>query len=531
MKTVRSSSAYALIIGGFVAGVATVVGMSGGFKPEVAIGKTVSMGRLVGNTSKEEATTLHNLNNSLVSLSEFVKPAVVHIRSVTSRASDGTGKMVPISGSEGAGFIYRKDGYVITNDHVVSGANEVTVVTNDGKEYKGSVKRAPEWDVAIVKIEGKEFPTLGIADTKGVLPGQMVMAIGSPYGLENSVTFGHVSAIKRENAVQDSSNSGGPAERFYPDLIQTDAAINVGNSGGPLVNIDGQVIGMNSSIYSKTGGSNGIAFAIPGNEVRFIADILIQKGKITRSQIGVFPRDLKPYEKTEKKLSGGAYVLDVAPGGPADKVGIKKGDIISKVGDLPIEGQIDLRNSMLVLAPKSQTKIEFLRDGKQNSATVTLEEAKPLKTQSNPKLMPFNGKDGDIFGSPDLKDLQEKLKQQITPNDLGQGNDPEVAPLKGSKPKLGIAIENLTPEIRKNNNIPSNCHGVFVGKLDTGSIAARNGINSGDVIEFLGTKKVETVDDLASEMAHLNWGDRVKIKIRRFTNGSEMSIEKDISLK
>ena len=530
MKTVRSWTAYAMIVGGFVAGVGTVVSMSGGFKPDTAIARGAPLGRLVGNTSAEESTTLHNLNSSLVNLSEFVKPGVVHIRSVTSRASDSSGKMVPISGSEGSGFLYRKDGYVITNDHVVGGATEVTVITVDGREYKGTVRRAPEWDVAVVKIEGKDFPTLTIADTRSVLPGQLVMAIGSPFGLENTVTFGHVSAIKRENAVPDSSNGGQP-ERFYPDLIQTDAAINVGNSGGPLVNIDGQVIGMNSSIYSKTGGSNGIAFAIPGNEVRLIADILIQKGKITRSQLGVYPRDMKPYEKTERKITSGAFVEEVSPGSPADKAGIKRGDIIAKIGDKIVEGQIDLRNSMLELAPKTVAKVEYLRDGNRKTVSVTLEEAKPLKAQVSTKAPLFDNKEGDIFGSPDIKDFQDKLRQRMVPNAPSQGDEPEVAPLKNGRAKLGISIADLTAENRKKNNIPSSVRGVLVGTLERDSVAGSNGINSGDVIESIGGKKVESADQLSSEMAHLNWGDKVHIKVQRFGKGSEMTLERDIIFK
>ena len=530
MKTVRSWTAYAMIGAGFFAGIATMVGVLGGFKPDVAIGKVAKFGHLVGNTSPAEATTLHNLNSSLVNLSEYVKPAVVHIRSVTSRASDTTGKMIPISGSEGAGFIYRKDGYVITNDHVVAGASEVTVVTNDGREYKGTVKRAQEWDVAVVKIEGKDFQTLSIADSKTVLPGQMVMAIGSPYGLENSVTFGHVSAIKRQNAVPDNYMTG-ESERFYPDLIQTDAAINVGNSGGPLVNIDGQVVGMNSSIYSKTGGSNGIAFAIPGNEVRFIADMLIQKGKITRSQLGVYPRDMKPYEKSERKLIGGAYVDDLAPGSPADKAGIKKGDVITKIGDKIIEGQIDLRNSMLELAPKSQTKIDYVRDGHSNTVSVTLEEAKALKPQANKSVPPFSDNQGDIFGSPDMKDFQNKLKQRMMPQEPDNGDEKDVAPLKNGKARLGIGIENLTAENRRKNNIPSSIQGVLVGKIENDSVGGKNGIQTGDVIETIGGKKIESIDQLSSEMAHLNWGDSIRIKVHRYGKGSEMTFEKEITFK
>ena len=519
-----------MIVGGFFAGVATVVSLSGGFKPDMAYGGSNSVAKLVGNTSVEESTTLHNLNSSLVSLSEYVKPAVVHIRSITSRGTDSSGKMIPISGSEGAGFIYRKDGYVITNDHVVGDANEVTVITNDGREYKGTVKRAPEWDVAVIKIEGKDLPTLTIADTKSVMPGQMVMAIGSPYGLENSVTFGHVSAIKRENAVQGSSNPG-EIERFYPDLIQTDAAINVGNSGGPLVNIDGQVIGMNSSIYTKTGGSNGIAFAIPGNEVRFLADILIQKGKITRSQLGIYPRDLKPFEKSEKKVSGGAYVEDVLPGGPADKAGIKKGDIVSKIGSRIIEGQIDLRNSMLELAPKTETKVEYIRDGRAGSAAVTLEEFKSPKPKTSVTPSPFNGKEGDVFGSPNLKEFRDQLKRQFNTDPDTIIDKTDIEPLKNSKPRLGITIENLTPELRKEFKVPSSIQGVVIKNIEPGSLAFKSGLQNGDVIESFGGKKVENSEQLVSEISKLNLGDRVNIKFRRFGSGSELTVEKDITFK
>ena len=530
MKTVRSWTAWAMIAGGFVAGVATVVSMTGGMHVDSAMAGSLNPGHLVGKTSAEESVTLHTLNSSLTHLAEYVKPAVVHIRAVTNRASDSDGKMMPISGSEGAGFFYRKDGYVITNDHVVSEADQVTVIANDGREYKGTVKRAPEWDVAVIKIEGKDFPTLSIADSKTVTPGQMVMAIGSPYGLENSVTFGHVSAIKRENAVPDPTMIG-QTERFYPDLIQTDAAINVGNSGGPLVNIDGQVIGMNSSIYTKNGGSNGIAFAIPANEVRFIADMLIQKGKVVRSQIGVYPRDLKPYELAERKINGGAYVEDVSPGGPADKAGIKKGDVIEKIGTKQIDGQIDLRNAMLENAPKSVVAVTYLHNGKESSANVTLEEAKAAPT-TKVKANPFIGKDpGDIFGGPNLKDFQDQLRKGLRTQPNSPDEDTDVQPLHSGKARLGVGVDNLSPEVRKKNNIPDSVRGVVVLRVDSGSVASKSGIETGDVIEMIGGKKVGSVEELMSEMSHLNWGDHTRIKVSRYTNGTQMSFEKDLDLK
>ncbi len=530
MKTVRPWTAYVMIAGGFVAGVGTVVSMTNGFHPATAMAKSSGATKLVGNISAEEATTLHNLNNSLTSLAQYVKPAVVHIRAITGRESDGQGKLIPISGSEGAGFIYRKDGYVITNDHVVSGADQVTVVLNDGREFKGAVKRAPEWDVAVIKIEANDLPTLGMSDSKSVLPGQMVMAIGSPYGLENSVTFGHVSAVKRENAVPDNVMTG-QTERFYPDLIQTDAAINVGNSGGPLVNIDGQVVGMNSSIFTKTGGSNGIAFAIPSNEVRFLADILIQKGKVVRSQIGVYPRDLKPFELSEKKLSGGAYVEDVSPGGPADKVGIKKGDIIVKINSKAIDGQIDLRNAMLEIAPGTKATVEYLRDGKSGSASVTLEEAKEAKpAASKAKAYTFDGNDlGDLFDSPDMKKFQDRMKKFKSQDD--SSGEADVAPLHSGKAKFGVEIGDLTPALRKKYGIPDSAHGVVIASVEPGGVAAKNGLEVGDVIESIGGKKVESVQGLTSEMGNFNWGDKAHVKVSRYAKNAQMSIERDITFK
>lgn len=529
MKTIRPWTAYVMIVGGFVAGVGTVVSLTNGFHPSAAIARPGTVdGKLVGNITPEESATLHTLNSSLTNLAQFVKPAVVHIRAVSSRKSDSDGKMVPISGSEGAGFIYRKDGYVITNDHVVAEANEVTVIMNDGREYKGTVKRAPEWDVAVIKIEGNEFPTLGLADSKSVLPGQMVMAIGSPYGLENSVTFGHVSATKRENAVSDGGTTG-QGERFYPDLIQTDAAINVGNSGGPLVNIDGQVVGMNSSIYTKTGGSNGIAFAIPSNQVRFIADILIQKGKVVRSQLGVYPRDLKPFELAERKLTGGAYVNDVTPGGPADKAGIKKGDIITKINAKPIDGQIDLRNAMLENAPNTTIDIEFLHDGKSMKAQTKLEEGKELKVSpSKPKMYPFNPKDfGDLFADPNQDDLRERLRLR----EKADENEKDVAPLNDGKARLGVEITELTSDIRKKNNIPDAARGVVIGRVEPGSVAEKYGFEAGDVIQSIGGKKVESVGQLTAEIGRMNRGDKTHIQVSRYSKGSQMTIEKDITFK
>lgn len=538
MKTIKPWTAYVLIIGGFAGGVATVVGLNTGGKPSLAVAQRSPFAKTVGNNAGENMETLRGLNSSLANLADYVKPAVVHIRASNQRATDEEGKRVPISGSEGSGFIYRADGYVITNDHVVSGNKNVTVILNNGKEYPGKVLSASEFDVAVIKIEAQNLPTLGIGDSKGVRPGEMVMAIGSPFGLENSVTFGHVSALGRENAIPDMEGGGGLASstRFYPDLIQTDAAINVGNSGGPLVNIEGQVIGMNSSIYSRSGGSNGIAFAIPSNQVRFLADMLIKNGKVVRAALGLVPRDLKPFEKEDKKIGSGAFVVSVQPGSPADKAGLKEGDVITAIQNKPISGQMDLRNSMLENAPGSSVSVEFWRGGKSQKANVKIEAAKELMpnppSNSRPRIQDNleelfgpNGQSG-----PRLDDLRKRLEEQFKGRSE-QKEEKEVEPLGEARPKarLGVSIANVDDEERKIHKLPKTVSGVVVTSVESGSIAEKFGLLPGDVIDSIGSKAVGNVSSLTEAVSSYKKGDSVKIKISRYSSeNTSISIEKSI---
>lgn len=522
MKTYRPITIYAMLIAAFAGGVATVVSMSNGFTPAKAFAKQTQM-RPVGNVSAEEMTTLNNLNNSMINLAEYVKPAVVHVQVRSERSADGEGRRQPLTMSEGAGFIYRKDGYVITNQHVVGSASEVTVILNDGRELKGTVKRAEEWDVAVIKVDSNDLPTLAMADSKKVQVGQMVMAIGTPFGLENSVTFGHVSAVGRQNAIADNSILG-QTSRFYPDLIQTDAAINVGNSGGPLVNIEGQVVGMNSSIYTRTGGSNGIAFAIPSSQVRFIADLLITKGKVVRAQMGVIPRDLKTYEKTEMKLSGGAYVEDVAPGTPADKAGIKSGDIIQKVDGVDVVGQIDLRNMMLQHAPGKTISVTYRRGDSIKSIKIKLEEGtKPPMPKA--ETMPKIDDSGDIFGNPELKQWRDRLRERD--DELKE----DVSPLRDDQARLGVSVIQLNPESRAKYDIPATATGVVVTKVDSGSVAENSGIQVGDIIVAVGGKSVTAYNDLSNALSELRVGDKVQIKLSRYEKNSSLTITKSITFK
>jgi serine protease Do len=531
MKTIKPWTAYILIIGGFAGGVATVVGLNGGLKPSVAIAQRTPFAKTVGNEVGTNVETLRGLNTSLADLADYVKPAVVHIRATNQRLVDGEGKRIPLSGSEGSGFIYRADGYIITNDHVVSGSKNVTVILNNGKEYSGKVMSAPEFDVAVIKIEGQSLPTLGIGNSKSVRPGEMVMAIGSPFGLENSVTFGHVSALGRENAIPDMDGGLGASTstRFYPDLIQTDAAINVGNSGGPLVNIEGQVIGMNSSIYSRSGGSNGIAFAIPSNQVRFLADMLIKNGKVVRAAIGLVPRDLKPFEKEEKKIGAGAYVVQVQPGSPADKAGLKEGDVITNIQGKTITSQMDLRNSMLENAPGSTVNVEYWRNGKAEKTKAKIEAAKEIAQQAPRARLKDNLDDLFGQGAPNMDELRKKLELQFRGKDKAE--EKEVEPLGDERPKarLGVSIANIDDEERKTHKLPKSVTGVVVTSVEPNSVAEKFGLLPGDVVESIGNKAVGTVSSLTEAVSNYKKGETVKIKISRYSSeNTSISVEKSI---
>ena len=271
----------------------------------------------------QERTTLVSLESALSRLVETVQPTVVHIkvkkRLPQVQAPDDSRMRqffrrfgIPddelprwfefpsprfIEG-EGSGVIIRSDGYILTNDHVVSGADEVEVTFADGSKANGTVLRAPNMDIALVKVDRENLPAAVLGDSSTVKPGQIVFAFGSPFGLEKTVTMGIVSAVGRREVIR-----GADMPRFYPDLIQTDAAINGGNSGGPLVNTRGEVIGINTAIVSGlTGGNVGVGFAIPVNRVKSVIRRLIEKGSYVRGYLGVALDDLTPEMKEELKV-------------------------------------------------------------------------------------------------------------------------------------------------------------------------------------------------------------------------------------
>lgn len=513
-KSVLTVLAIGAVIGGFaVANLQNIV-------PMVQAGSETPVVRTIGSITAENMAALRTLDESFASLAEFAQPSVVHIRSEGQGGSDVLGRRMGRSGGVGTGVIFRSDGWIITNDHVVNGFDKVTVILADGREFKGQVRSAEESDLAVVKIEAKDLPAANFGDSNKVRPGQFAMAVGSPFGLDNTVTIGHISALNRENSIPDPRLADGA--RYYPDLIQTDAPINQGNSGGPLINIEGQVIGINSAIISSTGGSNGIGFAIPSNLARFLAETLIEKGKVERGAMGLIPANLKPFERAEKKIDGGAVVEQVPNNSPAAVAGIKQGDIITRVGTFPIKNQMDVRLAMYRYAPGQSVEVEIIRGTEKKSIKVTLADPKKLNA-GNPS--PQQRPDSDDGGMSPFEDFPQIPGWNI-PRE--SPDDSEVPPVREGQARLGIQMEALTAENRKKFFVPANVEGVLVIAVEPGSVAAKLGIEPGTVISKLGTKSIRSPQDVTETMKGLKWGDRTQISFAKYSEKSQLQQSTDV---
>ncbi|HYR33152.1 MAG TPA: DegQ family serine endoprotease [Burkholderiales bacterium] len=347
---------------------------------------------------------------------------------------------VPMQGM-GSGFIIDPNGVVLTNAHVVEGADEVRVKLTDKREFKGKVAGVDHLtDVAVVKIDATGLPALKLGDPSKVRVGDWVLAIGSPFGFENTVTAGIVSGTSRSLP-----------EGSYVPFIQTDAAVNPGNSGGPLISARGEVIGINSQIYSRTGGYMGLAFAIPIDVAANVKDQLLQHGKVERGRIGVGIQEMNAQLAQSFGLERpqGALVSQVEPGGPAAKAGLKPGDVILSYNGKPLQGSNELPPLVASTKPGTKATLEVLRNGKRETVAVTVGELKP---DTVAKAEPQQGERGG---------------------------------------KLGLAVRPLTPEERKQL---AGQQGVLVEQAS--GPAARAGIRPGDLITMVNGTPVTSVDDL-----------------------------------
>ncbi len=347
----------------------------------------------------------------------------------------------------GSGVVVSADGYILTNNHVVDGADEVKVTLDAGKrEFVAEiVGRDPKTDLAVLKIDAKDLTPVNIADSDALEVGDTVLAIGNPFGIGQTVTSGIVSATGR----------GGLGIEEYEDFIQTDAAINPGNSGGALVDCEGRLVGINTAIYSRTGGFMGLGFAIPSNLARSVMEQLITKGKIERGFIGVNIQDVSPELKKEFGVEEGVIVTGVSPDSAGEKAGLKSGDVIVKLDGQPIVDGRRLRLAVGRHAPGTEVKLDVIRDGKEKTFTLKLGE-QPT--------------DGKKLGKDDSTDRSNSDEDTLN----------------------GVGVADLTAQYREQFDLPRDLKGVLIVDVDPDSAAAKAGVRAGDVILEINKQPVET---------------------------------------
>lgn len=484
--------------------------------------------------------SLKAYDDSIANLAEFALPSVVYIEASSNarpnRAFPG-GSQEGEAGA-GSGVIIRSDGYILTNDHVVGGFDKVKVTLNDGRSFDGEVRRAKESDLAVVKINAKDLPSLAFGDSNKVRPGQMAMAIGSPFQLVNSVSVGHVSALNRANMIPD-ARSG--SIRRYTTLIQSDAAINRGNSGGPLINVSGEVIGINTTIFSLTGASNGIGFSIPSNEARIITEQLVAGHEVKRAAIGVIPGNVPDYRKKELKIDSGALAVDVRSNGPAAEANLQKDDVIVRVGQTPVNNEADLRNSMLQYNPGATVEVEYVRHGDHKVAKVKLADAEALIKQEMAAEAPQMGNPEDSKKAPD-EELRKLFENPDNIPGIPKDNlrklfggpsiqTPRAERKVGERAKLGVSLEDLSDTNRVAYHIPKDAAGAVVRAVEDGSVADDLGIRAGDLITRLGDKKIHSSKELAEAMKSVKWGDTTRVEYFHYGENAISSQSVDVTFK
>lgn len=430
---------------------------------------------------------LNILNASLADVAETVKPSVVNISTTKTismkdhplgnfmddpffkkffgdRFNHHDGMKKYKSSALGSGVIVTGDGYILTNNHVVQDVDEIKVVLHDKKELTGKViGNDPKADLAIIKVDAKDLPAIKMGSSEEMKVGELVIAIGNPFSLGHTITMGIVSAVGRSNV--------GIAE--YEDFIQTDAAINPGNSGGALVNIHGELIGINTAIFSTSGGYMGIGFAIPSDMAKTIMQSIIEHGKVVRGWLGVQIQNITDdlAKHFDIKEDNGALVTNILSGTPAEKAGLKRGDIIVAYDGKTILDTTDLRNKVAATLPGTEIKVKVVREGKETDIPVTIGEQKS-----------------------DKKGLEGNFDNVLS----------------------GLHVQELTPDIKNGLEIPDKTSGVIVTNVESDSPAAAL-LKNRDIIQEINREIIKDLKDYKEVASKI--GDKDSVLLLVFRSG------------
>lgn len=449
------------------------------------------MGEFSENTSepmsetekKEAINQLTNISKIFIEVAAEVKPAVVNINTEINIGGKTPGRDMPgfddpffdfffnpnvprKSKGLGSGFIISEDGYILTNYHVIKNAEKINVRLSDKREYDAKLIGTDEQsDIAVIKIEDNNLPTVKLGNSDKIQVGEWVIAVGSPFSFDFSVTAGIISALSR---------SGVTGAR-YENYIQTDAAINPGNSGGPLVNLNGEVVGINTAIVSRSGGFQGLGFAIPINFAKEILPQLIEHGQVKHGMIGISvqPLDKELAEKFKLKTNNGVIINEVFNDTPAQKSGLKTGDIILSVNDSPVDSPNDLIYKIGIVPVGEKVDLDIFREGKNLKLSVEVIE-----------------RDEQVFSTGSIKG--DKYKD----------------------PKLGITVANIDEELAERFSIPATVTGVVVISIKNDSPVRGTGLTEGDVIAEIDRKSVSDISDYKKASSHAELANGVLLLIK-----------------
>ncbi len=502
MSTQGKLSLAVVVGGAFIAGILFATAGANLFGAGDAVGTPGQAANLDGSTEVEQSvgSTPRDFETAFTDVAESVNPAVVQIRAakVVERRMpnpfEGTpferffgqpGPSQPdVQEGLGSGVIVRSDGHIITNNHVVEGAEQLSVQTLDGSQYDAEVIGTDSYsDLAVLNIDASGLTAASFGNSEELAVGQWVLAIGSPLSpqLNNSVTAGIVSALGRLQTAPQRSRASSQSGGVH-NFIQTDAAINPGNSGGPLVNLQGQLVGINTAIASRSGGNQGVGFAIPANTVERVATQIIEEGEVRRAFLGIrYGPASQTLIQNEDLAPGSAVVSQVQSGTPAAEAGLEAGDIITAIDGTPLENHLQLGNKIASMRPGDEVSLRVNRDGEQRTFTVTLGSRDGMETASTDQ----SGDDDQAPASPE--DIREEL---------------------------GLELRDVTPEIARRLGFDQ-AQGVLIADVDPSNPMIRDsGLQPRQVVFKMDGEKISDMDTFMEVYRSIEPGDDFRVGVR-----------------